>query len=153
MKDVVLERTIEAPIEKVWEMWTTSENFQKWYGPEGASIPKAEMDVQVGGKRLIGMEVNSPNGPMTMWMAGEYLEINPVTKLVYTEVMSDENGNHLPPSAMGMPGDEPHITTVTVELEDLEGSTKMTLTHAGVPAGSPGEKGWVMALDKLAKLV
>lgn len=26
----------------------------------------------------------------------------------------------------------------------------MVLTHLGVPAGSPGEEGWPMALDKLA---
>ncbi len=152
-KSVVIERTFNAPIDKVWSMWAESENFMKWYGPEGAKIPTAQMDVRVGGKRLVGMEVNTPNGPMTMWLAGEYLVVDPVTKLAYTEVMSDKEGNFLAPSAMGMPGDEPEVTTVTVELRDCGETTEMTMTHAGVPAGSPGEAGWNMAIGKLAKLL
>ncbi len=42
------------------------------------------------------------------------------------------------------------ITEVRVELEDVAGRTKMVLTHAGIPADSPGATGWAMALDKLA---
>ncbi len=41
-------------------------------------------------------------------------------------------------------------TQVTIELEDLDGGTKLTLTHAGVPEDSPGASGWEMALDTLA---
>ncbi len=151
VKDVVISRTINSPIQKVWDMWVIPENFQKWYGPEGASIPVADMDVRVGGKRFIAMEMDTPNGPMMMWFTGEYLEVSPVTKLSYTEVIADKDGNMIPPSAMGMPGDEPDITTVTVELTDMGDTTKMVMTHAGVPAGSPGETGWNMALNKLEK--
>ena len=150
-KDVVIERTFNAPIQAVWDMWAKPENFQKWYGPNGASIPTAEMDVRVGGKRLIAMEMQTPNGPMTMWLAGEYLEITEPTKLVYTEFIADENGNPLPPSAMGMPGDTPETTTVSFELSAEGDSTNVVMTHAGVPAGSPGEAGWNMALDTLAR--
>jgi len=152
-KDVKIERRFNALIKSVWDMWAIAENFQKWYGPEGANVPTVEMDVQVGGKRFIGMDVNTPNGSMQMWFVGEYLEVNPITKLSYTEVMSDQDGNHLAPSAMGMPGDKPEVTTVTVELKGAGESTQMTMTHAGVPAGSPGETGWNMAIDKLEKLL
>jgi hypothetical protein len=41
-------------------------------------------------------------------------------------------------------------TEVRVELEDIGGRTKMVMTHAGIPADSPGAAGWAMALDKLA---
>lgn len=150
-KDVVIKRTLNAPIERVWQMWAKAENFQKWYGPEGAEIPTAEMDVQVGGKRFIEMKMDTPNGPMQMCYTGEYLEVSPVTTLKYTEVMCDKDGNHLPPSAMGMEGDEPNITTVIIELKGKGDSTEMTMTHEGVPAGSPGETGWNMALNKLEK--
>lgn len=150
-KDVVIKRTLNAPIERVWQMWAKAENFQKWYGPEGAEIPTAEMDVQVGGKRFIEMKVDTPDGPMQMFYTGEYTEVSPVTKLSYTEVMCDKDGKYLPPSAMGMPGDEPTITTVIVELSDKGESTDMKMTHIGVPAGSPGEMGWNMAINKLEK--
>ncbi len=145
---VVIERTLDASIDMVWSMWTEAANFQKWYGPMGATIPVAEMDVTVGGKRKICMEMQTPNGLMQMWMVGEYKEITPKTRLVYTEAMADADGNIMSPAAMGM--DQPDITDVIVELEDLGGSTKMTMTHAGIPAGSPGEMGWNMALDKMA---
>jgi hypothetical protein len=49
-----------------------------------------------------------------------------------------------------MPPGHPVTTEVTVELTDLGGRTKMVLTHAGVPAGSPGAAGWAMAFSKLA---
>lgn len=151
-KDVVIERTFNASLESVWNMWAKAENFQKWYGPTGASIPVANFDVQPGGKRHFCMEVNTPNGPMKMWFVGEYAAIEPMNKLSYTEIMADEEGNQVAPSSMGMPGEEVEVTTVTVELTEDGESTKMVMTHAGVPAGSPGEMGWNMALDKLAEL-
>ena len=48
---------------------------------------------------------------------------------------------------------QPDVTEVVVELEDLGGRTKMVMQHIGVPAGSPGEGGWKMAIDKMAGLV
>ncbi len=84
-----------------------------------------------------------------MWFVGEYRVVDPPTLLVYTESMSDSDGNPVSPEAMGMPDDHPEVTEVTVELADVDGRTRMVMTHAGVPADSPGATGWNMALDKL----
>ena len=145
---VVIERFFEAPADVVWRMWTEPEHFAAWYGPDGATVPVARMDVRVGGARLIGMEVQTPNGPMRMWFAGEYREV-----LEYTESLSDEDGRVLSPAEVGMPEGHPTQTQVIVELEDQGGRTRMVVTHVGVPAGSPGATGWKMALDKLGALV
>ena len=51
---VVIERTLNAPVALVWKLWTEPEHFQAWYGPTGATIPVAKMDVRVGGSRLVG---------------------------------------------------------------------------------------------------
>lgn len=150
---VTIERTFAAPIETVWKMWTEGEHYSQWYGPMGASIPVANMDATVGGSRLISMEMQTPDGPMSMWFTGEFLEVDPVTRLVYTDMMCDENGTPTPPEAMGMPAGTDMSTQVVVELEDLSGSTKMTMTHVGVPADSPGGQGWTMAIDKLEGLL
>jgi uncharacterized protein YndB with AHSA1/START domain len=147
---VVIERTFEAPADLVWRMWTEPEHFAAWYGPAGARIPVAKMDVRVGGTRLVCMEVETPGGAMQMWFTGEYREVVENQRLVYTESMSDEDGNVRSPSEMGMPPGHPTTTEVLVELDDLGGRTKMTMTHAGVPEDSPGAAGWTMALDKLA---
>ena len=147
---VVIERSFDAPVDLIWQMWTDPEHFAAWYGPDGVTIPVAKMDVRVGGTRLVAMEMHTPNGPMRMWFTGEYREVVENERLVYTESMSDENGSVLLPSDMGMPAGHPTTTEVRVELEDVGGRTKMVMTHAGIPADSPGAAGWAIALDKLA---
>lgn len=127
---VVIDRTFAAPVERIWQMWTVPEHFQAWYGPTGATIPVANMDVRVGGARLVCMEVQTPDGPMQMWFSGEYLEVVEHQRLVYTEAVADEHGSPL----VGSPDpDGLQVTEVRVEI----------------PAGSPGEAGWAMAFDKL----
>jgi len=150
---VVIERTFNAPVELIWKMWTESEHFAAWYGPTGASIPVAKMDVRVGGSRHICMAMETPNGPMQMWFVGEFTEIVPNERLVYTEAMSDEAGNRISPEQMGMPPGHPESTQVIVEMAAFEGTTNMTMTHVGVPADSPGAGGWAMAIDKLESRV
>jgi uncharacterized protein YndB with AHSA1/START domain len=141
---VVIERTFDAPIDVIWQLWTQPEHFKNWYGPEGFSIPVAEMDVRVGGKRLVCMEGQTPKGSMKMWTVGDYTEVVPPHRLVYTESMADEHGN-----VMG--GERASTTIVTVQLEALDGRTKMTLTHAGLPETQGAGGGWEQAFDKLAR--
>jgi uncharacterized protein YndB with AHSA1/START domain len=147
---VVIERLLDAPIDLVWRMWTDPEHFAAWYGPHGAAIPVAEMDVRVGGGRLVCMEIETPNGSMQMWFTGEFRDVVECQRLVYTEAMSDETGAIVSPSDMGMPEGTPIMTTVTVELEAVGDSTRMVMTHAGIPSDSPGAAGWAMAFDKLS---
>ena len=151
--DVQIERTFDAPIDLIWAMWTEAEHFANWYGPMGARIPKAEMDVTVGGRRHIAMEMDTPNGAMQMFFVGEYREIDPKTRLVYSEALADADGNPMTPEQMGMPPGAPMETSVVVELEDLGERTRMVMTHHGVPADSPGAQGWAMAIDKMQSLV
>jgi uncharacterized protein YndB with AHSA1/START domain len=150
---VVIERTLNAPVDLVWRMWTEPEHFAKWYGPDGATIPVAKMDVSVGGARLVCMEMRTPDGTMRMWFTGEYREVVENERLVYTESMSDEHGNVLSPSEMGMPDGHPTTTEVAVELENIDGRTKMVMTHSGIPADSPGATGWTMAFNKLVAYI
>lgn len=146
---VVIERIFEAPVDLIWQMWIQPEYFKNWYGPKGFSVPVAEMDMRVGGKRLVCMEMQTPDRTMKMWTAGEHKEIITNQRLVYTESMADENGN-----LVAMPGsDSPINTEVSIVLEDLDARTKMVMTHAGIPADSGGNTGWEQAFDKLANLL
>ncbi len=148
-KDVRIERTFNVPIDVIWAMWTEPEHFANWYGPMGAKIPKADMDVRVGGRRHVAMVMDTPRGPMEMFFVGEYLEVDPKTRLVYTEAMADADGNAMTAEQMGMPPGAHMETSIVVELEDLGDSTNMVMTHIGVPADSPGGQGWAMAIAKL----
>src|SRR3954451_13949788 len=113
---VVIEQMLDAPVDLVWRMWTEPEHFAAWYGPDGAVIPVARMDVRVGGSRLVCMEMQTPDGTMQMWFGGEYREVARNERLVYTEYMSDEEGNVMSPSEMGMPDAHPTVTEVAVDL-------------------------------------
>ena len=144
---VVIERIFDAPQALIWQMWTDAEHFKQWYGPQGFTVPVADMDLRVGGKRTICMA--SPDGSMKMWTTGEYIEISPIERLVYTESPADENGNAVSPAAMGMPEGYPATTEVTVLLEAMGEQTKMVMTHAGMPADSGAGGGWNQAFDKL----
>ncbi len=148
---VRIERTFDASADTMWRLWTEPEPFKAWYGPTGARIPVAEMDLTIGGRRLTQMAMETPNGPMEMWFVGEFREITPPTRLVYTESMSDAEGNVQSPQSMGMPEGHPETTEVVVELEDLGDRTRLVLTHVGVAADSGGAMGWNMALDKLTE--
>ena len=95
------------------------------------------MDVRVGGRRDVEMVAN--DGAMRVSFTGEYREVVEPRRLVYTEAMTDA------------PATRSHLETeVSVDLEDLGDRTRLVLTHAGLPADSPGATGWTMALDKLA---
>jgi uncharacterized protein YndB with AHSA1/START domain len=146
---VVIEHRFDAPVDLIWQMWTDPVHFREWYGPEGASIPTAKMDVRVGGKRLVCMEMQTPNGTMQMWFTGEYLEVVENERLVYTESMSDENGAVKSAEEMGMPEGHPTTTEVRVEIGADGNGTRMVLTHTGIPDDSPGATGWRMAIGKL----
>jgi uncharacterized protein YndB with AHSA1/START domain len=152
-KDLHIERVFDAPIDLVWAMWTEPEHFANWYGPMGAKIPKADMDVRVGGRRHIAMAMDTPRGAMEMFFVGEYREVNPKTRLVYTEAMADADGNPMTAEQMGMPAGAHMETSVVVELDEMGDRTKMTMTHIGIPADSPGGQGWAMAIDKLEQRV
>jgi uncharacterized protein YndB with AHSA1/START domain len=84
-----------------------------------------------------------------MWFSGEYLEVTEPTRLVYTEMITDEHGRPVSPEPMRMPAGTPETTEVTVVLDEVRHGTRVTLNHAGVPAESGAAHGWNAAFDKL----
>lgn len=148
---VSITRTFAAPPEVIWQLWTDPAHFAAWYGPEGAAVDVATMDVRVGGRRLFAMHVDTPGGPRDMWFTGEFREVVDSQRLVYTESMSDPDGRVLPPEELGLPESHPATTEVRVELERTDLGTTMVMTHLGVPPDSPGAAGWNMAFDKFGR--
>jgi uncharacterized protein YndB with AHSA1/START domain len=67
-----------------------------------------------------------------------------------TASRADKEGNIVPASS----GDWPLETQITVTFEDHNGKTKLTLKHAGMPAGKNRDMagaGWNESFDKLAE--
>ena len=149
-QELVITRIFDAPRELVWKAWTDCEHLKRWWGPEHFTAPACKIDLRVGGKYLFCMR--SPQG-QDYWSTGVYREIVAPSRLVYSDNFADAEGNVVPASHYGMPGEWPKEMLVTVTLEELAGKTRMTMRHAGLPAGDMGQmagQGWNGSFDKLA---
>lgn len=83
--ELVLERVLNAPPEKVYRCWTEPELAKKWFAPRPWTTARAEMDVRPGGGSLIVMR--SPEGEEYP-NPGVYLEVIPNKKLVVTDAFT-----------------------------------------------------------------
>ena len=148
--ELVIHRVIDLPIEKVWKALTSSEEFKKWWGPEGFTCPYSQMEARVGGRYLNCMR--GPDGK-EFWSAGEVKEYVPNKKLVITDHFANEKGEYVPASRYNMPGNWPIELLITFELEEADGATKLVLHHEGIPEEMYEEckLGWNQSFDKLEK--
>jgi len=83
--EIRLTRLFDAPRQLVFEVMTKPEHVKEWWGclGEGYSVPVCEIDLRVGGKWNF---VNRhPKGEVSF--RGEYREIAPPSRLVFTETM------------------------------------------------------------------
>ena len=110
-QQIRLTRLFDAPPRLVFEAMTKPEHVREWWGRlgEGYSVPVCEIDLRVGGRwRFVNRH---PNGEAAFH--GEYREITPATRLVFTEIFEDF------PDA---------VSVVTSEFADENGKTRMTVT-------------------------
>ncbi len=148
---LVITRVFDAPRELVWKAWTEPEQFMRWWGPKNFTSPVSRIDLRVGGKYFNCMR--SPEG-QEFWSTGFYREIVPMERLVLTDSFADEKGNIVLASHYEMPGEWPLELLVTVTFEEIDGKTKMTLRHVGIPSGTMSDNtqaGWNESFDKLAE--
>jgi len=138
MKTITVTRTFDAPLEMLWKAWTEPEHFKKWYGPKGFTVPTCEIDLRVGGRHLWSME--SPDGNR-MYFTGAYKEVSPMERLVFTDAMSDAEGNEIS-MGEGMSAS----MDVTVTFAHAGGKTTVTVSHMG---NEQAGMGWEGAFDKL----
>ncbi len=82
---IVIERTYVASIEDVWELWTTKEGIESWWGPGGFSVTVHELDLRAGGEMRYTMTAVDPAQVEFMKAAG--MPLTTEAKLTYTEVV------------------------------------------------------------------
>jgi uncharacterized protein YndB with AHSA1/START domain len=140
-----VERTILAKRADVFRAWITPELLKQWlHAGEGWTTPIAEMDVRVGGRFRWG--IRGPDGG-TFYEVGEFLDITPPERLVYTCRFEDDEVD------FQMPKDE---TIVRVDFIDVPGGTRVTLVSDGYSKANERDdhqNGWPGFLANLALLV
>jgi uncharacterized protein YndB with AHSA1/START domain len=136
-----IEETFPAPREKVFAAWTHPEVLRRWWaaGP-GWTSPWVEVDLRVGGTYRLAM--TAPGAADTNVVTGEYLEVDPPQRLVYTWRWE----------SAGAPGGDA-ATLVTVEFRDAGATgTTVVLTHSGFPDAEVRDQhgaGWRACLAQL----
>ena len=151
---MVVTRVFDAPRALVWEAWTNPQYVMQWWGPKGFTAPVCKIDFRVGGKFLCCMR--SPDG-QEGWNGGEYYEIVPHEKIVYSMYFADSNGNKVDPAELGIEHEAIEDARDVVIFEDYgNGQTKVTLigNETIEDAKNSGQlEGWNEVLDKVAAVV
>jgi uncharacterized protein YndB with AHSA1/START domain len=129
---LVVERVLPAEPEEVFDAWTTPSRMAAWMSPVGAA--EAEADLRVGGSfRVVMVEARLEH-------TGEYLEIDPPSRLVFTWVSP-------------FTGAEPSV--VTVEMLPHDDGTRVVLTHERLPEDvvDGHRDGWRTMVGRLARVL
>lgn len=152
----VINRSFDAPIDLMFEMWTDPEHFAKWLGPTGSTMEFIRPDIKPGGTSFYSMSM--ANG-VKMYGRCEYLEIRKPDRIVYIQNFCDENEQltHHP-----MMSTWPAKMLTTVQLaEEGKKRTRVTVTwkcYGETPTeemqtfinAKPGvTQGWTGSFDKL----
>ncbi len=100
---ILITREFDAPKRLVYQAWTTAELIKRWWSGQRGEVTVAEIDLRVGGTWRYVMTANAG---FEVGFHGEYREIVPEERLVYTE------------SFEGMPDAGNSLTTATFTEED-----------------------------------
>ena len=137
---VHLHRVLRTNPERVYRAFLDADALSKWLPPYGFTCKVLHFDASVGGTyKMKFTNFTSGNGHA---FGGQYLELVPSERIVYTDVFEDTN----------LPGDM--MTTIT--LKKVLCGTELTVVQAGIPEAIPVEMcylGWQESLSQLATLV
>jgi uncharacterized protein YndB with AHSA1/START domain len=132
--NLVVRRTIRATAQRLFDAWTRPEQLSKWWGPAQVECAGAEVDLRVGGSYRIGNRL--PDGQV-LWIAGEFEEVTPPRRLVYTWRLGPQQADP---------------ERVTVRFEPRDGATEVIVVHERIldeAARESHERGWYGCLDGL----
>ncbi len=131
-----LTRRFAAPRQAVFDAWTKPEELSQWFGPMGATVLDANVDLRPGGHYNMMLVTSEGNHPLS----GVYSEVSPPERLVFSWVW-------------GFGALEGVEMQVTLEFEEAkDGGTLLTLTHERLPSALASEhhsQGWLGCFDSL----
>lgn len=145
-----LERTYTASIEDVWDMWTTKEGIESWWGPDGFSVKVRKLDLRPGGQLHYAMTATA--APQVEFMKKAGMPLTTECNATYTEVSAPHRlaYAHLADFISGV---EPYTVSHLIELAPLGDRVRMVLTFDAMHDEQWTKRatmGWEMELGKLA---
>ena len=152
----IINRTFDAPLELMFQMWTEEKHVARWTPPTGFEMRFIRCEIKPGGISFYVM--TGPNN-MTMYGRANYLKIERPDLIVYTQQFCDENEN-LSRHPMAPTWPETMLTTVKLTSEGAD-QTRVTVTwepygkftaeelETFVKARSGMTQGWTGSFEKL----
>lgn len=140
MQSLHAEKKFTASREDLYDAWINADKLKQWWQPAGNTLVTVENDVRVDG--TIKYEFEGKDSEKTIVITGQYKEVKPAQRLVYSwdwQILGSEhlNNNHF---------------ELTIEfLSDGNGS-KIVVTQANEDENEsiqPREKGWEDELESL----
>jgi uncharacterized protein YndB with AHSA1/START domain len=123
----------DAPREAVFAAWTEPDRLKQWWGPGFFETVRAQVDLRPGGRYELLLE------PGSMRLVGEFREVTPPSRLVYTWRWIE-----------GVP--DTRESLVTVEFREKGARTEVVLVHDNFAGPGPVDmydEGWRSGLEKL----
>jgi uncharacterized protein YndB with AHSA1/START domain len=118
---LTIERTINAPKDKVWEAYASADVFAQWFSTDGWTTRVKHFDFTAGGYVLFAMKCEDESQKdwygQESWNKSVYSVVTPKDAFIYKDYFCDENGN----PTEGMPA-----TEIEVNLQEIDGKTTIT---------------------------
>jgi uncharacterized protein YndB with AHSA1/START domain len=122
---ITIERIFAATPARLWDLWTTKEGIEAWWGPEGFQVDVVELDLRSGGLLHYTMTATAP--PMVEYMKNAGMPLTNAAHCTYGEI-------HAPHSFIWeslvdfVPDVTPYTISNRVELMPVADGTKVVLT-------------------------
>ncbi len=133
------EKQFSVPVEQLYQAWITPEDLKQWWHPSENKLTTVELNVQVGGQ--FKYEFEAKEGQTSLVITGEYKEVIPNQKLVYTWNW-DVNNDHVKKSDHQL----------TIEFQSAGEGSRIHVTqdnYQNSESVTPHEEGWEKALNDL----
>jgi uncharacterized protein YndB with AHSA1/START domain len=132
-----IERTYRAPIEAVFDAWTSEEVLRRWWHTERDwETTEAEVELRVGG--TIRVVMRDPHKDVEYGGSGHYTEIERPTRLAFTWIWDGHTTR----------------TLIELDLEERDGVTTVRFTQSGLwdeEAVRDHDEGWRKFFDNLQR--
>jgi uncharacterized protein YndB with AHSA1/START domain len=134
-----IERTYEAPIEAVFDAWTSEEVLLRWWrAGQDWTTASAEVDLRVGGDFRVVMY--DPDKDREIGGGGRYTEIDRPNRLAFTWIWDNDTRG----------------TLIEVDFAETDGVTTVNFTHSRLwdeEAVRNHRSGWTTVFDHLERVL
>lgn len=152
-QQIVLERSYQAALEDVWDLWTTKDGIESWWGPEGFRVEVRTISLRPGGELHYAMIADTPE--TVAFMRQAKMPIVQECSLRYIEVLPRRRLSYLH-RADFIPGVAAYDVTHVLELQAVGDRVLLRLTFDRMHDDTWTERaasGWGQELDQLGKVL